>query len=59
MIRYIEKSELKEFFQLGSDSGDESLLEEMIREADQNQDNLISIAEFKNIISVFYDNLNK
>lgn len=59
VIRYIEKKELKEFFQLGANIDDEYLLNQMVKEADSDSDGLISIKEFKNIISAFYDKLNK
>lgn len=55
--QYIEKKELRDFFQLGQSFEDEELLESMIGEADTNNDNLISLDEFKKIVSAFYDNL--
>lgn len=37
---------------------DEELVQTMIGEADEDNDNMISIQEFKNIINAFYDNLS-
>lgn len=54
----IEKKELREFFQLGMTIEDEELVQTMIGEADEDNDNMISIKEFKNIINAFYDNLS-
>ena len=52
--RYIEKRELREFFNLGFDEEDESLVKSMISEGDKDKDNVISFDEFKEIIDKLY-----
>jgi Ca2+-binding EF-hand superfamily protein len=56
---FIEKKELRQFFQLGMSEEDEELIQNMIDEADEDKDDMISLKEFKNIINSFYDNLSK
>lgn len=50
---------MREFFQLGFSKKDAALVDQMMKEADQNNDNMISIAEFKNILNFFYTKLQK
>lgn len=55
--RYIEKRELREFFNLGFDEEDESIVKSMISEGDKDKDNVISFDEFKEIIDKLYHKL--
>jgi Ca2+-binding EF-hand superfamily protein len=48
---------LRSFFQLESNPEDEDLLERMINQADKNNDGIISVDEFKNVMNGFYHKL--
>lgn len=50
-IRFIDKNELKEFFNLNSgEEEDEEILLSMFREADLDKDSLISVKEFQQVM---------
>jgi Ca2+-binding EF-hand superfamily protein len=57
IISRLEKKELRDFFQLKTNAQDEELLIEMINQADKNNDGIISVGEFRNVMEGFYEKL--
>ena len=49
----MDKEELKAFFQLKNFNEDVSLLDEMVKEVDENDDGKISIKEFGSIMNIY------